>query len=371
MPQVAGAPATTDTTNDIVVKYRGKQISFAPFGGSLEAKLKTGVFYESEMLEYIEALGLAGTYVDVGGYVGTHALFFATYCPADDVHTFEPRATCYQHLSRNIAANALSPRVKAHRMGLSDRDESFDLTMGGKTEQIECHPLDHLIQTPVSLMKIDVEGMEPRVLAGASRILAAHKPLLFIEAHTDDELGAILNVLAPYGYRATGRVFNQSPTYELAAPDSPTAGERRLPQSRDLLHRDAWHPEPGIDVEWKSTRLVLRSDLAHGKRAHVTQLPIKLRHPPATSLIANPTTPCFIQMRCSRSAGLKASVYVMAYSSGPTGFERTAVVRHRAHSRLVGKLELPAGTQHVRVAIRIDGPGTLEIDDLRLHTIAT
>src|SRR5262245_1795315 len=168
-----------DATTDVVVERRGRSVRFAPFGGRIEAKLRRNQFYQGERLEYIEALGLPGTYVDVGAYVGTHALFFATYCPADVVHAFEPRARCFAHLDRNVQANGLADRVRAWKLGASDREETVPLTLERKTEEMHCKTLDQVVDTPVAVMKLDVEGMEPKVLAGAVGILARDKPLLF------------------------------------------------------------------------------------------------------------------------------------------------------------------------------------------------
>ncbi len=345
---------------DIVVSYRDTQVRFL-FAGSVEAKLRTNRFYENEMLEYIEALDLPGTYVDVGGYVGTHALFFATYCNADHVHTFEPRPTAHQHILANIAANTLGERVTAHCIGLSDREESLEVSFEGSTEPATCQRLDQLIHTPVAVMKIDVEGMEPKVLAGATRILAEDKPVLFIEAHTADELRTDLELLAPFGYQLTGRVFNATATYEFAAPTSPRAGAQRWPTPRSLIARDHWHAEPQLELAWTPAgKLQLRSQLAAGAHTYATQLPLNLRVRPTTTIVDVPRTPSFLQF-AGEVDGL-AYVYVMAYDDR----QRTAIERYQIRPRVLGRLVIPEGTRHLRFMIRLDGPCEVTIDDLFL-----
>jgi hypothetical protein len=42
-------------------------------------------------------------------------------------------------------------------------------------------PLDELVKTPVDLVKIDAEGMEMAVLAGAAGLIAKSRPYLYVE----------------------------------------------------------------------------------------------------------------------------------------------------------------------------------------------
>ena len=59
---------------------------------------------------------------------------------------------------------------------------------------------------PVSLIKIDVQGAEPRVLQGAKNIISQYKPIIFIEID-DESLNAagftsngLIDLLRSYGY---------------------------------------------------------------------------------------------------------------------------------------------------------------------------
>jgi hypothetical protein len=87
--------------------------------------------------------------------------------------------------------------------------------------------LDRIVPGPVALIKIDVEGMEPQVLAGATDLLSRYRPRVFAEAHTDQDFERVLAQLRPHGYVATGRVFNASPTYEFVVPPSRMVRLRR------------------------------------------------------------------------------------------------------------------------------------------------
>jgi hypothetical protein len=65
---------------------------------------------------------------------------------------------------------------------------------------------------------VDVEGMEGDVLRGASRILDWHRPTVYAEAWDETSVADIDGVLRNFGYQASGRVFNATPTYEFVAP---------------------------------------------------------------------------------------------------------------------------------------------------------
>ncbi len=46
------------------------------------------------------------------------------------------------------------------------------------------------------------------------RILSEDKPRLFIEAAGDGTMEQLLDEIGPHGYRATGGMWNATPTYE-------------------------------------------------------------------------------------------------------------------------------------------------------------
>jgi hypothetical protein len=53
----------------------------------------------------------------------------------------------------------------------------------------------------VDAVKVDVEGAEPDVLAGAAVLLRSCRPVLVVEAETDAQLAAVEEVTGPLGYR--------------------------------------------------------------------------------------------------------------------------------------------------------------------------
>jgi FkbM family methyltransferase len=349
----------------IVVSYRDRPLRFVPCGGRFEHMLRANQWYEAALLDYIEALALPGIYLDIGGYIGTHALFFAAHCPSERVITFEPRSQCHQVLRRNIDANGLGGKVELATVGLADRDQTVTVRLEDHDATFACRRLDDLVTGPVGLIKIDIEGMEPQALAGARRILRESRPLVFAEAHSNAHLQAILDVLAPFGYRPTGRVFNDSPTYELAADDSPVAPPSRLPARRSLIGTVAWGADDAaVEVRTGAGGLQVSSTLTTGGRAHVTQMPARLKHPSADPALAVPPgSTWFVEGHGRGSAFPSSTLFVMQYAAG----ERVAVGKFGWGARTLQRLELDPRTDRLRVAVRVIGPGEMTVDRLALH----
>ena len=185
--------------------------------GRIHGALLKGVFYEGTFLEYIRSLGRGGVYVDVGASIGTHSIYFAMLCDAERVYAFEPLQHNFERLTSNLVLNDLMGRVTPLKGALSDHAGEMRLTLAEFSEVVPIDRLDSVVRDSVSVIKIDVEGMETDVLRGATRILRKDRPHVFAEAATQPELDALRALLQPLGYEPTGRVFNSTPTHEFRA----------------------------------------------------------------------------------------------------------------------------------------------------------
>jgi FkbM family methyltransferase len=192
--------------------------------GSIYRHLLQNRFYEQQFLEYIRGLRLTGAYVDVGAYIGTHTLFFAMMCQADHVYAFEPRDAMYDELRRNIALNDVTQKVSAFNWALADRAGKLTVQLDRQLHTFDTRSLDSLVDVPIALMKLDVEGAEPAVLDGSARILDRWRPIIFAEAGTGPEFQALVECLDAHAYQPTGRSWNATPTYEFI----PRPKSRRL-----------------------------------------------------------------------------------------------------------------------------------------------
>jgi FkbM family methyltransferase len=155
--------------------------------------------------------------VDVGANIGTHAVLFARLVgPEGGVHAFEPQRLSYQMLCANAALNGQT-NIYARQVGLSDapgeaRVPIPDLQVGGNFgnfrleahQQGECVPvvtLDSLTLPKVRLLKIDVEGMEAKVLRGGRKLIARDKPVILVENNIADNSSGLVSLLGDLGYR--------------------------------------------------------------------------------------------------------------------------------------------------------------------------
>ena len=127
------------------------------------------------------ALREAELFVDVGANIGSYSVLAAAG-PKARVIACEPVPATYRRLQRNIEANHFAHEVTTKQIAASDRvgevrmtddlDTMNRVTSDGPGAVVRAMPLDVLLadEKPV-VMKIDVEGYEPAVIAGAEAVL--------------------------------------------------------------------------------------------------------------------------------------------------------------------------------------------------------
>lgn len=164
-----------------------------------------------------------GVVADVGSFIGTHAVAFGRAVgQIGQVHAFEPRREAFAILQRNIERNGLAQQVTAHNVGISDHPGQISLAdtdsesqnQGGLTLIDDGHgysvriiTLDSLHLSRLDLLKIDVEGMEAQVLAGAAQTLQRCRPVVFAECNSVDGAATTLAAVSGHGYAAYGAIY--------------------------------------------------------------------------------------------------------------------------------------------------------------------
>jgi FkbM family methyltransferase len=150
---------------------------------------ETGDFYEAAILDYLRrTFHREGVIVDVGAMIGNHALYFATFLPNVVVHAFEPLSANLTLLRTNVAGLdvtvhplALSDHDGTARLSVPDKNNRGHALLGDDGEVVQVRPLDAYAFQDVSLIKVDVEGHEAQVLAGAWETIVRCQPWLLVE----------------------------------------------------------------------------------------------------------------------------------------------------------------------------------------------
>jgi FkbM family methyltransferase len=190
--------------------------------------------YEDTELSVIETLILplipsTTDCVDVGANIGTHSLFFSKYF--DRVVAFEPNPVARALFEINMRLNGIR-NVELRSVGLSDTEETERISVClDNLGASRLHPLamatadfrDRVVEEvevsltpgndalnqdrPIGLIKIDVEGMESKVLLGLDKIIKSHRPIIIVEqlaSGIDARRGtsAVSIVMDKYGYRS-------------------------------------------------------------------------------------------------------------------------------------------------------------------------
>lgn len=180
-----------------------------------------GEWAEHEIAAVSGLLSDGRTIVDVGANIGNHTLAFASRFPGSRVIAIEPQPFAFGLLAANATANPAATRVRPIHAAAGDRDgliwarfdyESVHWNVGAM-RLVETPPGDGALPIPlvrldtllgdedVQFLKIDVEGMEEAVLAGADATIRRCRPIIYFEVLAIDRLREPARQLSAAGYR--------------------------------------------------------------------------------------------------------------------------------------------------------------------------
>lgn len=185
--------------------------------------------YESDIQDAIvRHLAPGAVFYDVGANAGFFSAIAARVVGSGGrVYAFEPDPDNMDAIRDVIALNDFS-RCELCPQAVSDLDGELDFQTGGensfiahigpvrapgeKTLRVKSTTLDAFVtdHTPPTLVKIDVEGAEGQVLAGAAQLIAAGTTFL-IELHGVDCGQAVVSRLSAAGYVFEGLDGRPSP----------------------------------------------------------------------------------------------------------------------------------------------------------------
>jgi FkbM family methyltransferase len=165
-------------------------------------------------------------FLDIGSNIGTYAILLAQ--KGLHGYAFEPIKSNYDALRINLILNNLEDKVTAFPVALGDHHEkaefAFDLVNTGASHLASIHPDDAVLErekgtlseiVPLDslldqiqfdkeetiFIKIDVEGMEEKVLRGAKKFLQTYPNIILVmeSKHSGREkLAAVLNDIADF-----------------------------------------------------------------------------------------------------------------------------------------------------------------------------
>jgi FkbM family methyltransferase len=178
--------------------------------------------FELETRDFFRAFFREGDlFLDAGANVGLFTLGAANCVGKSGyVHAFEPCAHTFSRLVENVRLNGLK-NVSCHCLALSDKNGEADMfantdgldaynslgrNYGGnarhekvRTLTIDAFVKEHRLIGKIAAMKIDVEGWETKVLAGATELLSREDgPVLCVEFTEEAAQGANSSCAALY-----------------------------------------------------------------------------------------------------------------------------------------------------------------------------
>ena len=159
-------------------------------------------------------------FIDIGANWGSYSLVLSPQFAS--VESFEPIQRCARAIARY--ASTFNTKISVHECALSDRDGTVPFFIPWSPDEdassasriavdgdatavrVRARTLDSFGFPEVDLIKIDVEGHEREVLAGAAETIRRCRPTLLIEVeqrHIDEPFGERIAAIESLGYRAT------------------------------------------------------------------------------------------------------------------------------------------------------------------------
>jgi FkbM family methyltransferase len=154
--------------------------------------------------------------VEVGANIGVHTVQLARLTgPSGIVVAFEPQRVIFQMMCANMVMNdhfhVVTVLAAAGRapgvIKVPSLDYTADFNFGGVClgegsagEPVPVMPLDGLQLPSLRLLKVDVEGMEVEVLAGARQLIAKHRPILYVENDRQEKSPQLIAMIDDLGY---------------------------------------------------------------------------------------------------------------------------------------------------------------------------
>lgn len=215
------------------VKTAHGEIAFVMFGETTEFRVRTFFTKEPETLAWIDGFQAGDVLWDIGANIGCYSLYAASRKDIK-VCAFEPSPVNFWLLAANAAMNNFSDRLVTYPFALSKNtrvvqwlphvspgsaDNQLLREEGGGSVAVQTYSVDELIAIQAAPfpnhIKLDVDGIEPMILAGAEKTLAdARLSSVMVEVDESDKatMGGIVELFMRSGFEEP--VTRHSPYFE-------------------------------------------------------------------------------------------------------------------------------------------------------------
>jgi len=208
--------------------YYGSTVHF-PVGAPVFREICRHGAFEPDVIDRLVRLARPGTTIfDVGANIGLMAIPVLRACGTCRVVSFEPSPNSLPFLQATARGSRFADRWTVRGVALSASPGELDFTIGrpedalfegfnsttianARVIKVKVSTIDEewraLDRPVVSVIKIDVEGAEGGVLAGASELLTAQRPALVLEWHEPylsrfgTAVDSILTLANRFGYQ--------------------------------------------------------------------------------------------------------------------------------------------------------------------------
>lgn len=188
-----------------------------------------GEWCEAEVRLFSLMLENNSNVIEVGAFLGTHSIAIAQMIGDGRLICFEPQRLPSQILAGNVAINSLT-NVIVRQSAVSDETQTIPMTTTDFSkpwnysaysislgldaekkfdgvvfqEMVDVVTLDTQRDTSaldsLTLLKVDAEGHEMKVLAGGSALIAKHRPFIFIENNNREQGDTLIKTIRSLGY---------------------------------------------------------------------------------------------------------------------------------------------------------------------------
>lgn len=169
------------------------------------------------------------SFLDIGANTGYYSILAASVNPKISIHSFEPAQGPSHYLKKNITINHFEKKIISRGIALSDRESEVEFyevqnakytylthnlggvgslkkesTLNRTSTVVKTLPLDQFVDREgiqkIDLIKVDTEGTENLILAGAFQTIQQFKPIIICETLFHRIEKELESIMRSHGY---------------------------------------------------------------------------------------------------------------------------------------------------------------------------